>query len=283
MCRSIKFIADVYSILPMKPCKQSLSIMYRKYLSKYYRSIPNKTIVATRDGLIYQLDLAESIDRNIYVYGYYETETKKFIEKFVKPGMVVLDIGANIGAHTLKLAKIVGPHGLVIAFEPMSYSLGKLKTNLELNAFENVQIEKLALSDRKDQVQTFFNNSWRIFAGKNEQVAKSEEIIEFIKLDEYVETKKIERIDFIKLDVDGYELKVLKGAKNSLIKFKPFICIELCKWTLNEYNERLDDLMDFIISLGYLISLDGVKYFSKDSILNAVSETSAINALCVHT
>src|SRR5260370_653679 len=86
-----------------------------------------------RGGLRWSLDLNEGIDFSIYLLGAFERSTVSTLRKLVKPGDTVFDIGANIGAHTLGLARSVGASGHVLAFEPADFAFAKLKRNLALN------------------------------------------------------------------------------------------------------------------------------------------------------
>ena len=92
-----------------------------------------KTIISTVNGIKYELDLSQSIDAHIHFFGYFEHDVTKCIAKFTKQTMTVLDIGANIGCHTLPLAHLVGNTGKVIAFEPMEWARKKLIRNCSLN------------------------------------------------------------------------------------------------------------------------------------------------------
>src|SRR5579863_3193761 len=99
------------------------------------RSIAGKSDLATvnRGGSRWSLDLHEGIDFSIYLLGAFERSTVSTLKKLVKPGDVVFDIGANIGAHTLGLARSVGPTGRLYAFEPTDFAFAKLQQNLKLN------------------------------------------------------------------------------------------------------------------------------------------------------
>src|SRR6202008_4652242 len=94
----------------------------------------DNSVIVNRGGVRWSLDLAEGIDFSIYLLGAFEPSTAATIQKLVKPGDVALDIGANIGAHTLGLARSVGPQGRVFAFEPTDFAFQKLLQNLSLNA-----------------------------------------------------------------------------------------------------------------------------------------------------
>ncbi|UCE06673.1 MAG: hypothetical protein JSW07_01120 [bacterium] len=83
----------------------------------------NKTVIKTVKGIKYELHLNQLIDSKIYFEGCFEPDTSACIEKLLKPSMVCCDVGANIGSHTLPMARIVGEDGIVIAFEPMEWAL----------------------------------------------------------------------------------------------------------------------------------------------------------------
>src|ERR1700744_4645117 len=89
--------------------------------------------VGVSDGVRFDLDLAEGIDFAIYLGGVFERGTAQALSRLVEPSSLVVDIGANIGAHTLRLARLVGPQGRVLAFEPTDFAFQKLQRNLALN------------------------------------------------------------------------------------------------------------------------------------------------------
>jgi len=93
---------------------------------------PDK-IVTTRRRLRYELDLSEGFDLAVYLFGAFEPATSAALARHVTPGMIVLDVGANIGSHTLHLANLVGVAGRVCAFEPTAFAYTKFVRNLSLN------------------------------------------------------------------------------------------------------------------------------------------------------
>jgi FkbM family methyltransferase len=99
--------------------------------------------IFTRRGIVYELDLSEGIDLAIYLGGMFERRTALALGRLVEPSALVLDIGANIGAHTLPLADLVGPQGRVMAFEPTDFAFRKLKRNLDLNPSLAGRVESL--------------------------------------------------------------------------------------------------------------------------------------------
>jgi FkbM family methyltransferase len=206
----------------------------------------NRREIKTINNITYELDFDEYIDYSLYK-GYFEVHTYLAMEKLVKKNMIVLDIGANMGAHCLNMAKLVGKKGKVIAFEPMKPVFEKLQKNLDLNKFENVKLEQIALAEKNEIKKIYFNHS---YTSKKTKSKKTEQI-KLMTLDTYFNKNKIEKVDFIKLDVDGYEYKILKGAKKTLKKFKPIIIMELGKYTLESVGDNIKDLIDYLFSLNY--------------------------------
>jgi FkbM family methyltransferase len=145
----------------MLSTKQKLQIARAAYIciSKLRnwngKSLKDKQVICKRNGITWRLDLNEGIDFSIYLLGKFEPRTTKAIERLVMPGMTVIDIGANIGAHTLTLARCVGPTGLVIAVEPTDYAYSKLIQNLNLNVELRSVVKPIQafLSDGRDAIQ----------------------------------------------------------------------------------------------------------------------------------
>jgi len=276
--RVIRYLVRIYLKLPVMPFRGALA----RLLSRYKLANRNRVVTDTIDGITYSLDLNEVIDSFIYYAGCHEPGVTKFIDKYVKRGMTVLDVGANVGCHALRFAKVVGAEGKVIAFEPTAWAFSKLERNVGLNSFNNITLEKLALSDvsRKDTVT--FPSSWTLDKGGLPGYVATEQV-DLITLDDYVNTNKISNIDLIKIDVDGYEYKVIRGGYNSIKRFKPAIIIELGRFTLKRHGDNLEDLVDLLISLDYsFYSENDLKvYRNRDEILKAVPDNDEIiNVVC---
>ena len=220
---------------------------YRAYLWANQRN----SVVANVDGITYDFDLREYIDSAMYYDGCFEPVTTAAINKLCRQGMTVIDIGANIGCHTLRFAKLAGPSGKVIAFEPMSWANAKLMRNLELNTFENVVVEKVALSDRKDSRTGYFRSSW-VTGTTSNPVSVEKQLISFTTLDSYLTDHKVERVDFIKLDVDGHEFKTLRGAAGTLAAHHPLIIMELQPDLLERNGDDPAAMINFLSELDYL-------------------------------
>jgi FkbM family methyltransferase len=185
--------------------------------------VRGKRKVATIDGVTFDLDLGELIDACIYVHRF-EREVTDFIDTTCKKEFVVLDIGANIGAHCLRFASIVGEKGRVYAFEPTNYAYAKLQKNISLNKFVNIKTFQVALADRSLAQQTIsYRSSWRTDGSFSQESS----VIDFVRLDDWVAENGIDRVDLIKIDVDGNEYSVISGGRELFEKFKPMVIAEV--------------------------------------------------------
>lgn len=212
-----------------------------------------------RNDFKWDLDLAEGIDLSIYLFGQFESETARALKSLVKPGSTVFDIGANIGAHTLNLARLVGSTGVVYAFEPTAYAFGKLTRNLQLNPEikERVVTKQARLArDCGSAAPAEIYSSWKVVGQdarhpKHLGIAKSTEGAALISLDEYCDQATVSRIDFIKLDVDGFECEVLGGAVQRLQRDRPMILLELAPYVLTERGTSVEELWQVLEQCGY--------------------------------
>ncbi len=270
-----KNIKSIISVLGLKNIVYSILIFYFK--------LKPKTVV-TRDGIKYSLDRTELIDRSIY-FGAWEKTTIKFIKKYVKPGFVVIEVGANVGSHTLTIAKCAGDKGKVFAFEPTNFARKKLQKNISLNhGFEKIiKVENYLVTDNDNHIPNRnIKSSWNVL----DKESSSSELVtsESISLDFFYKGRDLSRIDVIKIDVDGYDFKVISGAEELLKKFKPVVYIELCEYALNEQGDSIDDIFSFFNNLGYteVIHEDGSVILDSKQVKEAVGLDSSINGCFMH-
>lgn len=241
-------------------------------------------VLKSVDGITYELDLNQLIDSSIYFLGAFESETVDLINKLVNLGDIVLDVGANVGCHSLLFSKLVGPMGRVIAFEPTGWAFRKIKRNKDLNSLflsDNLTLEKLAIADRTIEGQRVkFKSSWLIFGTS---LPPEEESVDFITIDDYVEKAGLARVDFIKIDVDGYEAKVIRGAMKTLRVHGPILLLELGSYTLASVGDKLEDLVNYIYDQSYKIFSENNMHLFANSqeVLKAVPPDSTINVICL--
>jgi len=215
--------------------------------------------IAIRDGVTYDLDLHQGIDFAIFLGNIYERRTRAALRKLVSPGSLVLDIGANIGAHTLHLAQIVGPNGRVMAFEPTDFAFRKLSRNLELNPSLATRVEAyhcfLTASDGASVPHAIYS-SWplAVEAGLHAKHLGREmqtELAQARSLDSILSERVARKVQLVKLDVDGFECDVLRGASSMLRDTRPIFVMELAPYVLEERGASLDQLLSYFIPNGY--------------------------------
>lgn len=254
-------------------------LLGRGYLA-YQRANRGRRVVATVDGITYQLDLGEYIDSSIYFDGCFEPDTTAAINRLCRPGMTVVDVGANVGCHALRFAKLVGDAGRVVAFEPMGWARGKLVRNIELNNFRNITVEPVALSDGAGSREAYFRSSWRS-GEESDPASLRRDTITFDTLDGYVERRGLGRVHMVKLDVDGHEFKVIRGAARTLAAHHPLVMIELGPHLLAGAGEDIAEMVGFILSLGYQIFDEASfeKFPDAEAVLRAIPRGDTINVV----
>lgn len=166
--------------------------------------------------------------RGVFLTGIdYEPELK-YLKKFIGPNSVFIDVGANAGVYSMVAAKIVGNNGTVLSVEPFPEMSARLIKNAELNNFTNVRVRTFGASD-KTAVKTFWLNGNKpnsfSFSIKNGD-AKSLSFLT-VSLDELFEWENLDRLDYIKIDAEGEEDKVLKGAQRIIEKYNPILQLEI--------------------------------------------------------
>jgi FkbM family methyltransferase len=232
-------------------------------------------VTVKRGGIWWNLDLTEGIDFSIYLLGGFESNTIRLYTELVKPGYTVLDIGANIGSHTLPLASRVGKSGRVIAFEPTGYGIHKMRTNIELNRDLAPRIlvnQMMLVAHEDDRLESEIYSSWPLF-GKAEEIHK-EHLGQLkdtggavaITLDRAIQNLQVTKIDLIKLDVDGNEYHVIAGGKNTLSHQKPPILMELAPYLFDPKSRQFENLIALFYELSYeLYDIDTGKFLPLDA------------------
>lgn len=225
------------------------------YLDVFYACVRGRKVRATVNGLTFDLDLSEVIDTSLYL-GQYEPDVRLAFERHCRPGDVVLDIGANVGAHTLRLAQLVGETGRVYAFEPMDYAYSKLIRNISLNSWK-IDTFQVALSDQNREQQTInFRSSWLT----NRKRMDRPSTVSFLRLDDWCVRSNVNHVNLIKIDVDGNEFGVLAGGYKLIERCRPVFVIE----AVGPHFEDADrNPFALLKALGYRFwnALSGKEYF----------------------
>jgi len=167
------------------------------------------------------------VERSLYETGHYERGTLTFIKDNLKAGDTYMDIGTNIGVHALLAAKVVGEKGSVWAFEPHHQTMSVLEKNITENEFENIHTFQCGIGAEKSKAVLYDN--WSINKGASSTVVKAEKSvaveIDILPLDMVVQQQSL-RPKMLKMDVEGMELEVLKGASRTIEAYKPILIVE---------------------------------------------------------
>ncbi len=192
------------------------------------------------DDLTLQCRSSDANSSVVYLYGFSDNLTHfNLYRSCVRPGSVAIDVGANLGIHSLALSRCVGEKGTVIAYEPSSAIHERLLRNIEQNAASNIVPKKLGLSERSGSAG-FEPHASDFNIGKGKLLDAAAQQIRVTTLDD--ETRALDgRIDLIKIDVEGAELAVVRGARNTLASHRPMIVTEF-----NSQRYSFKDLLEQI-------------------------------------
>ncbi len=209
-----------------------------------------KHVLKTIHGV--QLLIDPSVDKGVelslYETGTYEKGTIQLLNQFLKPGSTFLDIGANIGLMSSIASKIVGTEGKVLAVEANPKTIEILQHNLALNKAENVSILPFALGSEKGSALLFEN--WNVNRGGASLLSQDQEVGIEVPMDKLDDIFENDKIDLIKIDVEGFELEVLKGGIELLKKQLPILIIEVSEQRENEAGVTPKEIANFVRSLG---------------------------------
>jgi len=200
------------------------------------------------------LDLTKDVDRILYLYGF-ESENLKYFKKTIKKDDVVFDVGANIGIYSLVASKTIGQNGKVYSFEPADRAHSCLLKNIEINKFKNIVPIKKGVSNYSGNATFNVCDDDAYNSLGNEPMRKiiKTEKISVVTIDDFVKENNIKKVDVIKVDTEGAEYLVFKGADKTLRKHKPVLLFEYNRSVVKGYSNSLGDLTDLIKSLDYAL------------------------------
>lgn len=209
-----------------------------------------------RNGIWFRLDISEYMEWVIY-FGL-NVEERQGLYPLIKKGMHIFDIGTNIGETLLSFAELTGQDGKVYGFEPVEENYNKCVSNISLNAFNNIQVSKLALSDKSETLYfgaAVNRNSGGIFMTREKQDASYS--VQAMTLDDFMNVYQLSKADFIKIDVEGFEYNVLKGAAQTIKKCKPVLFIEIDERNLIRQSASPEIVFELMKSYGYSVEKAG--------------------------
>ena len=237
--------------------KTSHKIFLAKCLAKIvFFFLQKKIFHVKRCGINWELDINEGIDLSIFVFGKFEDQILSVSKYITKNNKIdIIDIGSNIGVHTLRFAKMYS-QSKIYSIEPTNYSFNKMMKNLQLNSkINNILPFQYFLSDKDYKPENTYS-SWNLSSNETRhaqhlgiQKSTSEAIV--TSLDDFILKNNIKRKTLIKCDVDGNEMSVFKSGKNYFKKYKPYIIMELAPYLYQENGYSSEQLLKFLLDLEY--------------------------------
>jgi len=219
------------------------------------------------------------VGRAIEQYGEYGEHEFNMMKRFIKPGDIVMDIGANIGGLTLPMSKRVGKDGYVFAFDPQMIVFQTLCANMALNSIDNVECLPYAVGDENGYIKLPRLNYNRVanYGGLSCDDFIHGNKVRQIKLDDYF--YDLDRLSFMKIDVEGMESRVIRGGEKIIQKFRPIMYVE------NDKEEKSKFLIGLLKDMGYRLYwhlpylFNSYNFFGNQN--NIYPNIASCNMLCV--
>ncbi|MFL5763459.1 MAG: FkbM family methyltransferase [Bacteroidia bacterium] len=210
--------------------------------------------VCKRRNINYFLDIRDYQSWLIYYDCDYDSSFD--ILKHVKSGLTIIDVGGNIGQTAMTMAQKTGAAGKVISFEPHPSTVEKFRKNLSLNPqISNVIVENFGLGDQENTAEMFVecttNSGGNRIAGSSEKSNGTP--VKITTLDRYLDMHGIEKVDLVKIDVEGYEMNVLNGMTKILQRQRPLLYLEIDDNNLKKQGHSAQEMIDLLHRLNYEI------------------------------
>jgi len=231
-----------------------LSVMVYRVLKPQLAGKSSYVTIHNFDGnLSLKIDKSRSMGAALYWTGFHEFREFLFLHRYLKPEMVFIDIGANLGEYSLFAAKRLSG-GKVFAFEPLPSIRSVLEQNINLNGFKNIEVFPFGLSSQEEtmvihEFEDVHEGLATLFPGGRQSRAVI--AVELKKLDDVISLYKTNRIDFIKVDIEGAELKALQGCRSLIKIYSPVFMVEINEETYKAAGYVVDDVLDFFIKVNY--------------------------------
>jgi FkbM family methyltransferase len=229
------------------------------------------------------------LDKTLLDERLWEQAEVTLLSRLTRPGMTVLDVGANFGYYTLLFSRWVGDAGRVIAFEPTSTYGKRLARHVQENNLQNVRLETKGLSDRAAACPISIGECSGTLHWIESQPPRATETVQLVTLDEwwqqYVTEGNPDKLDLVKVDIDGHEPKFLLGAREVLLRHRPLILMEFFEPQYASAGHSCKEVMDLLEKeLGYVLCSvdDGRPFGSNEDLLNRIEDGKlSCDVLCV--
>jgi FkbM family methyltransferase len=241
-------------------------------------------VLVRRNGIIWNLNLEEVIDFLIFISGDFDRDGVRQFSKRISAEDYIIDIGANIGSFCLPVSKML-TNGKIWAIEPSDYAFSKLNKNVHLNMDleGKISIHQGFITQKTKSKPDMVFASWNSQKDKerhenHQGIATSTDGAESWSLDDFVRSKMIRKVDWIKIDVDGFEKDVLFGSEEVIVKHQPKIFMELCEYSLQENNTSVEEILQWLENKKYVFySQKGKPFKSITEIKSTIPDMGTTN------
>ncbi len=221
--------------------------------------LPDVAVLTERNGFRYWFNMRDRAIGHIIAKGCYEAKETELVSKFVKPGMICLDVGANLGYFSLLMGRLAGREGRVYAMEPFPANYDLLVRNIEENGLRGVVTPyKLAAFDKNGSGDIYFrademnDNFGSMFLSEAPQQSDlSCTRVTRARLDDVLPPAAV--VDIAKIDVEGAEVHCLRGMSRILEASHPALVVELNEVALARNGSTAEDLIGLLEGAGYIV------------------------------
>jgi FkbM family methyltransferase len=246
----LKVLGAYLRTVPAHPGRWRLAVQ-AVALAPVLRSYLKPVIVRTHEGFRLRVDGSSQTGRILYATGRYEAATSAVITSRVKPGQLVVDVGANIGYFTVLAAHAVGRDGAVMAFEPNVDVRKRLEDNIRLNALTNVEVHGEALGERAGEVMLYVGPPTDTGLASLRALPGSRTVrVPLVRFDDLARPGD-RPVRLIKVDVEGAEFAVIEGMMHCLSRDRPDLIMEITDEYLQGLNASARVLYERLAALGY--------------------------------
>jgi FkbM family methyltransferase len=220
------------------PLRGPARLLYRSYARTRHQPGRPATRLATAAGDVFDADLSSLLEWQLWAFGSYESHFPELLRRLVRPGDRCVDVGANVGVHAIRLGKLTGPAGEVIAIEPDPGVAQRARRNIALNGLGNVRVVNAAASDRPGQTVLYRpgdrdTNRARASLLPHPYLTGPARAVPVITVDDACDSAvpgaagaSRGRVALIKIDVEGHEAAVVRGAARVIGRDAPAIIFE---------------------------------------------------------
>lgn len=252
------FLSYLFKLFFKIPFLKGTYFGFHKRFFKPYNLFEGTIKTVSFQNVKFELQIEDWIQQNIYFLGAYEKAELNLLNSHLSEDSVFVDIGANFGLYSLVASQKITNSGEIICFEPFPKNYAALKKNISLNSKSYIISENIALGDKKDELKLYYQPNEKNLGMVSANFMENSKTIkvDVMSFDEYVKENGVDKIDFIKIDVEGFENQVINGMKKTLELFSPMILIEIFDEDILKSNHH--NAHDYLTRIGYS------KYFIDD-------------------